>query len=311
MKYALQLIICVLASTLAAAAETFEYVYRDKSDSTVNCYLKVIPEIENIKGLIIRDFSSLPDISKKSRFKLHILAAEDGIMTIFTTTSKRVPELYYFDEEPALLDDMINEVVVDYNIPKQNIFIGGISASGTRALRFAQYCNEGKSQYGIKIRGVFAVDSPLDLERFYYSALKHRKYFKAGMLYEANLILDKFPKYIGTPEENLDVYRKSSVHSHTDTTLGNAQYYLNTSIIMFHEPDIDWWIKERGASYYDINSFDIAGFVNKQISNGNKDIELVTTSNKGFDREGNRKCHSWTIVDEEYLLNWIVKRMER
>ncbi len=232
-------------------------------------------------------------------------------MTIFTVTSKRFPELYYFDKEPALLDDIVNEVVHDYNIPKENIFIGGISSSGTRALRFAQYCNEGKSKYDTKIRGVFSVDSPLDLERFYYSALNHRKYFKAGMLYEANLILEMFPKYIGTPENNLDVYRKMSVHSHTDTTPGNAKYYLNTSIIMFHEPDIDWWIKERGAGYYDINSFDIAGFVNKQISNGNTDIELVTTSDKGFDREGNRKCHSWTIVDEAYLIRWMVERMEK
>ncbi len=310
MKYALLLILFVLVSTLAAFAETYEYVYRDKSDSTVNCYLKVIPEAENIKGLIIRDFSSLPDISKESRFKLHLLAAEEGIMTIFTTTSKRVPELYYFDEEPALLDDIVNEVVSNYNIPKQNIFMGGISGSGTRALRFAQYCNQGKSKYGTQIRGVFSVDSPLDLERFYYSALNHKKYFKAGMLYESNLILDKFPKYIGTPEENLEVYRNSSVHSYTDTTLGNAKYYLNTSILMYHEPDIDWWINERGAGYYDINSFDYADFVNKQVANGNTDIELVTTTNKGFDREGNRKCHSWTIVDEEYLLSWILKRME-
>ena len=77
------------------------------------------------------------------------------------------------------------------------------------------------------------------------------------MLLEADLILDKFPEFIGTPQENIDTYRKSSVFSHTDTTIGKANYFLNSSILFFHEPDIDWWLYERGATYYDMNSFDI------------------------------------------------------
>ena len=88
-------------------------------------------------------------------------------MTIFTVTSNRFPELYYFDEKPALLDEIIYEVITGHNIPEHNIFLGGMSASGTRALRFVQYCNQGKSKYNTTVRGVFAVDSPLDLERFY------------------------------------------------------------------------------------------------------------------------------------------------
>ncbi len=64
MKYALLLVLFVFGSHLSAFAESYEYVYRNNSDSTVNCYLKVIPDTDNIKGLVIRDFSSLPDISK-------------------------------------------------------------------------------------------------------------------------------------------------------------------------------------------------------------------------------------------------------
>ena len=78
-----------------------------------------------------------------------------------------------------------------------------------------------------------------------------------------------------------------------------------TPILFFHEPDINWWLENRGASYYDINSFDIANAAAyfKQI--GNDDVKVITTSNKGYDRNGNRKCHSWTIVDEEALVKWI------
>ena len=302
-------IIGLLIISYSLTAQTYEYVYRNNQDSSANCYLKVIPDTSELVGLIVRDFSSLPDTSKESRSEFHVLAAKNGLMTIFTVTSKRFPELYYFDKEPALLDEIIHEVITKHNIPDTNIFIGGISASGTRALRFAQYCNQGKSKFNTKIRGVFAVDSPLDLERFYNSSFEHRKYFKKGMLWEADLILNKFPEFIGTPQENIDTYRKSSVFSHTDTTIGNANYFLNTSILLFHEPDIDWWLHERGATYFDINSFDISAFVNKQISNGNNDIELITTTQKGYDRNGERNCHSWTIVDEDYLIEWIVKRI--
>ena len=82
------------------------------------------------------------------------------------------------------------------------------------------------------------------------------------------------------------------------------------STLLFHEPDIDWWLAERGCSYHDINSIDIAGMYNWLLQNGHSDIELITTTNKGFDRNGNRKCHSWSIVDEEYLIDWIIKRLK-
>lgn len=239
---------------------------------------------------------------------MHLMAAAKGFMSIFTVTSNRVPELYYFDEEPALLDDIIHEVIAEHNIPKANLFLGGISGSGTRALRFAQYCTQGKSEYDTQVRGVFAVDCPLDLERFFNSAQQHRKYLKGGIRQEADLILEAFPEYIGTPQQNREVYRNSSVFSHSNPNIGNAQYLLKTSLLLFHEPDIDWWLEERGASYSDINSFDIVAFVNKQLSNGNPDIELITTTQKGYDRQGERNCHSWTIVDEAYVMEWMVKR---
>ena len=87
-------------------------------------------------------------------------------------------------------------------------------------------------------------------------------------------------------------------------------HLLNTAIIFFHEPDMEWWIKERGATYYDINSFDIAGIYNFLLLHGHKDIELIATTGKGFDRNGLRNCHSWTIVDEDYLINWIIARIK-
>jgi len=291
--------------------QTFEYVYKNKNDSSYNCYLKVIPNSKQIKGLVIRDFSTLPDISKASPYQFTYLCTEEDLMTIYTVSSNKFPEFFISDAVISILDDIVSEVIKEHKIPDKNIFIGGISASGTRALRYAQYCEQGKSKYGIKIKGVFSVDSPLDLARFYESVHSNRNNFKAGMKWEADLMNNVFEQlFSGSPNKFENQYLKASVFSHKDSLGGNAQYLKNVNIIVYHEPDIDWWLKERGSSYFDINSYDIAAFVLKLWSLTNKSVEIVTTTNKGYDRNGNRNCHSWTIVDEVNLIRWIKKQIE-
>jgi len=299
----------ILAISFSVSGQRFEYVYKNPADSTFNCYLKIFPETDSIKGLIIRDYSNLPDITKKSPYQLVQLSSKAGMMTLITNTSRQFPELFTSDTILRLLDEMVLEVVKQHDIPTDNIFIGGISSSGTRALRYAQYCAEGKSI--IKINGVFVVDSPLDLERFYNSAFYNKKNFTDGMLWEANLMIPLFDSlFSGSPKEHYKAYRNSSVFSQTDSLGGNAPLLKNTDILIFHEPDIDWWINERGCSYYDINSYDLVAFTLLLKKMGNQNVDLITTREKGFDRNGIRKPHSWTIVDEDYLMNWILTRIE-
>lgn len=306
------ILLLILGYTQFGFSQTTEYVYKNANDSTYNCYLTVLPDHSDIKGLIIRDYSSLPTPIKTGSYpyKWRDLALENGLAILYTVTSNFFPELYYNDSGLVILDELVHEVIQKHAIPKQNIFIGGISASGTRALKYAQFCEMGKSKFNIQIKGVFAVDSPLDFERFYNSASKHKSNFKKGMLWEAKLMVKVFPaKLGGTPETNLIAYQSQSVYSATDSTGGNAKNLINTSTILFHEPDIDWWIKERGSTYYDINSYDIAGIYNYLKLNNHQDVELITTTGKGFNRKGERNCHSWSIVDEQYLIDWIIQRL--
>lgn len=305
--------ILLVAIAFHGVCQKTEYVYKNTGDSTYNCYLTVIPANGGINGLIVRDYSSLPKAKKTAPYpyKWKDLALDNGMAILYTVSSNYFPELYYNNSGLLLLDELIHEVVVKHNIPKQNIFIGGISASGTRALKYAQFCEMGKSKFDIRINGVFSVDAPLDFERFYNAAATHKSNFKKGMLQEAELMTKVFPEKLGgTPQTQLEVYQDRSVFSNTEAAGGNARYLMRTAAIFFHEPDIDWWIEERGASYYDINSFDIAGLYNFLRLNKHPDVELITTTGKGFDRNGFRNCHSWSIVNEEYLINWIVKRLK-
>ena len=307
MKTIVQILLLFIGN--CAMGQHFEYVYKNPADSSSNCYVKIWPKTDSIKGLIIRDYSNLPDVSQASPYRLLALASEAGMMTLITNSSKQFPELFTSDSTLKKLDEMVQEVVKQHQIPGNNIFIGGISASGTRALRYAQYCAEGKST--IKIRGVFVVDSPLDLERFYNSAYYHKQNFSGGMLWEANVMVPLFDSLFGGgPQEQLEAYRSSSVFSHTDSLGGNAPSLQNTDILIFHEPDIDWWIRERGCSYYDINSYDLVAFTVLLKKLGNQNVDLITTTGKGFDSKGNRKPHSWTIVDEDHLMSWILQRID-
>lgn len=297
----------LLFAFLSIHAQKMEYVYRNPADSSFNCYLKVWPD-QSLKGIIIRDYSRLPDTTRKSPYQFLNLAMENSFMVLYTNTSNYFPELFYDDKGPQLLDDMLHEVFQKHDIPKENIFIGGISASGTRALRFTQYCNEGKSKYNFKIKGVFAVDSPIDNERFYRSAEENGAKFKGGLKEEAKMMLKRFPEKLGgNPDEFRENYIRSSVYCQSDSNGGNMVHFKDQSILLFHEPDIDWWLLERGANYNDCNSYDLVGFTRDLIFIGNKDVELFTSSGKGF-KGSERNCHSWSIVDEDYLMKWILKR---
>ncbi|MDX1445780.1 hypothetical protein [Lishizhenia sp.] len=308
MKFSLLLLIFI---HLTVFAQQEIYVYKNPQDSTRNAYLKIIPETDSIKGIVVRDFTRLPDTSKSSPYHFQDLCSENGVLTLYTSTTVTFPELFVEDSVMQELDDIIAEVVEDHQIPQQNIFMGGISASGTRALRYTAYCAQGKSKNGIQIKGAFAVDSPLDLTRFYTSIERNKDNFLSGMKWEGDYMEDFFLElFKGDIHSNAKAYENASVYAQHKEEGGNAVALKNTSLILFHEPDIDWWLKERGCSYFDINSFDIAAFVLELRAQGNEDVALVTTTGKGFDRKGNRKPHSWTIVDEQLLLNWIIERID-
>lgn len=293
--------------------QTTTTVYRNPQDSTSNSYQFILPDRTPVRGLIVRDYSRLPPekTTIPYPFQWKKLALAKGLAILYTVTSNTPSELYDQDTGPMLLDEIIHEVTESYDLSNVPVFIGGISASGTRALRFAQFCAQEKSKFNTQITGAFAVDAPLDLERFYYSALKHQHLFKAGMLEEAQFVVPEFLRRLGcTPKEHPLVYRKASVFSYRDSLGGNARYYKNIPLLFFHEPDLNWWMEERGATYYDMNAFDIAGFVQLVRQMGHPDVELITTTGKGYDRQGNRNCHSWSIVDEVYLVEWMLKRIK-
>lgn len=265
-----------------------------------------MPQNDSVIGLVVRDYTHLPDTSnwKVNGFAQSCL--DNGFGYLITNSSNYFPELCYTDTVLHRMDTMIHDAVRQHAIPVQNIFMGGISASGTRAFKYAAFCEQGKSSFNINIAGLFGVDPPLDLVRF-YNSVHASDSFKYGMAEEAELMKDVFKEKMGNPKDDWIQFYSTSVYTSQHFTGGNAEYFMDVPIILFHEPDLTWWWEERGARLNDINSIDIVGFHDYLKSVGKENIEVITTTGKGFDRNGNRKCHSWTIVDEAYLMSWILK----
>lgn len=81
-------------------------------------------------------------------------------------------------------------------------------------------------------------------------------------------------------------------------------------IRLYTEPDVVWWIENIGFDYYTTNAIDQAAMVLQLRALSNAKAERVTTTGKGFRPPGTRNPHSWTIVDEPELAEWIINALQ-
>jgi hypothetical protein len=102
----------------------------------------------------------------------------------------------------------------------------------------------------------------------------------------------------GTPKTALKNFYTNSPYSFSDTTQKAIMSLINTPILLITEPDIQWWLKERGChnSYNDIT--DYTAMINELQRLGNHNATLVTTTDKGYKKPDNiRHPHSCSIAD--------------
>jgi hypothetical protein len=217
--------------------------------------------------------------------------------------------LYAADGILQELDALIADELGKFNIRSNQVAIGGFSAGGIGAVRYAQFCATGKH----RIRGgapVFAVDSPLDYERWFFAADLHLKRLAfAGLdLTEDRSAVEELRKeFGGSPTEALEVYRRQSAASILVPDGGNARLLKDTPIRLYIEPAIQWRLENWDRDVYSSNVTDATALINILRLLGNKNAELITTSDKGRRPDGTRNPHSWSIVDEVSLAEWLMK----
>lgn len=232
---------------------------------------------------------------------------EQQIVTIVPTAEGWLEDRYL-----KHIDAIVAETLTTHQIPNNRVVVGGFSGGGTTAVRFAEFCAAGRSAAWISIRGVFAVDAPLDLTRFWRGEmLAIRRGADPRYVAEARFVLSQMRDVLGgSPETHPGNYLRVSPFSAFAKGGGQARLLRHLPVRLYTEPDVQWWMTNRKVDYYNMNAIDAAGLILQLQLLGNADAQLITTEGRGYRSDGSRHPHSWSIVDETQLRAWILKQVE-
>jgi hypothetical protein len=290
----------------SAVGQNFEKIIFNDKD-TEDYYIQLKPLTERINGVLVL----LPGYGEKPESifpssNLFNTAYANNILTLAIAGGEKI----YADEKVI---DKLNRGLHDFlnrnpNIPKDKFVFGGFSAGGTISLRYAEYAVENPTKIPITIKGVFAVDSPVDLGDIweYFQREIKKNYSEAGV-FEAKFVSEKMTKEIGTPESNPKRYDELTPFNHRLTEPGNERYLKNIAVRVYEDIDVEWQLKQRRRSLYDSNALGASELINRLMLMGNERAEFVTSKQPGMRSNGMRHPHSWSIVDEVECIQWMLK----
>jgi hypothetical protein len=70
--------------------------------------------------------------------------------------------------------------------------------------------------------------------------------------------------------------------------------------------DTDWLINQRHRDLYDWNGIDIISMINQLTIMGNTNAKVIVSQGKGVRLDGTKNPHSWSIMDSDVCLKWIL-----
>ena len=298
----------LLTSTDGVIAQYIEKKWVDKSDSVYGYYTIIKPSAGRIQGalFLIDGFGGNAE-SFLAETKIHNVAGNNELLIVGIPNGSR---LYLDSSMKALLNRIGKEIVETFGLRKDQFAIGGMSSGGTIALRYAELCNQQPGIYPIQPKAVFNVDGPVDLAGLYQSSLRDIKKNNGGWwLYECEMIIDRLKKELGDPSADLSKYRAVSPLLRVDKDSVNEMSLANIAVRTYHDVDADWFIKNRNRSLYETNLLDGSEFINRLYASGNKRAEFIGSKLPGQRSNGQRHPHSWNIVEEIDLVQWIKKQL--
>lgn len=234
----------------------------------------------------------------RSESRIADTAAANGIAVLLMNFNRHI---MMSEAEKEQVIGTIAGAVKEHNVDASNTFIGGFSSGGNVSVLLAKDLLK-TPQQGIDLKGVFAVDSPLDLVLLYESA-------------QRDLAKSSFPEYkdearyvqafldstLGSPADSMPNYERSAPLLNTATSVAPLK---DLPIRFYTEPDTAWWRTNRDDSYEELNAFGLKRIHDTLRATGNSRAEYITTTGRGV-QHGNRHPHAWSIVDEQELVKWI------
>lgn len=261
------------------------------------------PNVTPPKAVLVL-FGGYPEKAKdiKREFKILEKARQKQIAVLYSNYSQK---LWFEENELQELSNQMQEIFIKNELPTNNVYLGGFSSGGDVALLLGNYLTENKK---LTPKGIFIVDSPIDLAELYFSSEKNiKRNFSETSVQESNWIISTLGERFGNPNEDLSNYEKHSVFTLKTKNINNIENLKSTKIRMYTEPDTVWWKENRMADYDQTNAYLIKNLSKELKNSGFSDVEYIPTQNKGYRANGDRHPHSWSIVDKDDLINWMLK----
>ena len=295
--------------SIFASAQNYEKVWFDRSDSVYGYYSVIPPTGGRVQGaMVLFDGFGGDASSFLAETKLHNVASANDLLTVCLPTGRR---LFLDDIHLKMIHRILNEVAKKYGIKNDRFAMGGFSSGGTVALRYVELCYEHPEEFEIKPRAAFTVDSPLDVVGRYKAS---KRIIASGVqgfwVGEAKMINEMCDAELGKPEVKMANYRRISPFTREDSAAGNERFLKTVAYRTYHDVDVAWWLQNRQMSIDDTNIPDGSELVNRLQLMGNKEAEFMASKIPGRRANGMRHPHSWNIVDETDLVQWIKEKLD-
>ena len=105
-------------------------------------------------------------------------------------------------------------------------------------------------------------------------------------------------------------YKVYSAFSRDEKDGGNAKYLQNVPVRIYSDPDVEWQIKNRNVNYDDMGAKDQTAMISLLNRLGNCNAEFINALGKGYNPDGSRNPHSWSIIDASACVAWMQQWMK-
>lgn len=241
-------------------------------------------------------------VETKLEFPILKQATEAGITVLLMNFSQH---LWIDSADRRMLTHQLETAFAEHHLTTRRICIGGMSVGGTVAVSLSDHLAKTSSR--LAPHCVFLVDSPIDHYALYQSAQKDllRKEFSEERLAEPRFIIGYFEENFGNGNSLLVNLKAVSPFDYSQGS-NSISALLDTKLRFYTEPDSLWWRQNRETDFENINAHVIQQISRQLATAGWRKYELITTEGKGYRANGDRHPHSWSIVDANDLLEWVL-----
>lgn len=268
--------------------------------TTTDYELHLVP---NSKALLLL-FPGGGHVAKHIKEEFKILpSAEVAHVSVALMNFNR--HLWIVEDEAEQLATVLQQLIDQHQLAETPIFIGGMSMGGNVALSLSDHLHE--QHPALAPKGVFMVDSPVDLYGLYQNAQVdlNKEGLSDQRLAEPRWIAQTLENAFGKENELL-----TGLEQHAPFTLATKTTSVpnlkQTQLRLYTEPDPNWWRTNRGTAHEQTNAYMIQNLQQWLKDEGWEQTELIQTKNRGYRANGDRHPHSWSIVAIDELLQWIL-----